>query len=1657
MFNKGVFLFFACLSFTSFSQCVKPITNESKISQWDDIRNIQVDGRINKNIKFVQTISGTGVRELNLDYYSIVIDKPNDIDAFWNKFRLSFNDLIFEDGKIETLYGSFQTYAKSDIEKWESDNPIGALMSFTMLGVGKIYREGGSVVLSCYSKNQWVFSTVTTDKDGFHPVSGNRAFGYIDNADGSITIYTKAADRLTEPEAWKELFGGELTMRPSTLFFGDQIWKTFLEGIEKKYKHLNPRNKNNGIIKTVPYGDETDNSIFRNLKDNIKFLIPSEYKPVENDFLAGIEDYPQAEMYYQENLTGTSIEQNIASAKQKGDTEKTGYYSGMLWAHEYKNGLRNNLNYYVDDLNFPHNLKDQYDLSAISNACFSNTIQQQLDFNSDSELLLNLFQSRSVLDKTSPALFQQKIIKNLLSANNLLEQLIDHSEDQIIENVQQEIERFKEVLIETGLNNLSQENDIPQGMTQAILSLNDLINKKISWEEFEQQMYDNIHQYIYWYARVTGYCICTPPKCSTFEAICTGYYYYNFIKDWDGSLKDVSGLLKALYPELETYGAIENYEYYQELQAYYDKIKLALELYEKSERIKSIIDAFERVSENLNEIQQLNLNNSLEIDIQARVSRYTDLLNQLPQDKKAILSFRASEPNQLSVLLDLHRLEKLSYDLVSDVSLIDLELSSILGAEEFMSGLIDAITVFAKILTTELTPIVNDFERSLRQIDIRTYNMLIALYSLSNDLDIEGKMIMDGINRAAMEYATVKLIESNTTQEIIPFSINSVEVITPLVLDDSIYSPNYSNLLSKMESLYKFQSYSNIRKRFNETKSSFFYFRQFPPYFYDKLNHKLRLNNHYSSFEGLSKNYRGWVMGDVHPQNFGTIMPLDNSGQLKLVMNDPDDGGEGSLFMDFTRFVVGTELLSKSIYQNNYDQLIQAYIDGLRLKDRPISKETSRLLESKDFYENRLIKSTKIREGNFRKDKYLVPVQFTEPLDSMDLVVAEKEIRIFFHKKAQIEDSYKYKRLKGGSGGNGRWEVLVSLDLKNINGHSLGKNYYWIEFKMLGLIPGNYPSSHTDYEKIEINGDLVQYAKNRYRSNILVGQGLNALPLYKFVETNDGPAMMRYRYEGNLFYPVNELKYYNQDALLDVLKDQSYLLGKIQNSGYSIWNSDDSSEVRFSEYISKIENLDKKAFTGLIDEIRFEMKSDFLEIDSRDRSLLQDIYKIVSLTNNERRELENLVINEYEDPHFNDQARLSFFIKERFNEDEEIFTNIKDLIVAIFKRESANNVESNLEIDDPNKIGIYEINFRPKDVTYIETTKGWKKKDFEYIILVNISNDTISFGNLQFNKGIKHDFPDDLVVPKGELLLLARNVEAVKYRYDFEDLQMSYEGNFDSGYLNRSDVLELHNYKQDRFGRVVEEKLIDLSYDWSDNAIARSVFNMEIRTTINEIASIPKWQIISRKTKYAMIDRLIPIALNYKAIGGDLNDFFILQNSSDLPLDTRNLSLIGEVDRNLQTILKPREILLLCQDTVKFKVQYNLSNKYKLRQYSGRLGNKKGTIRLTSIVGNDSLTLWKLKYRKNWFSGANGNGKMIVPNNVCDDLKLLEDKTGWKEETYNTNLSISNSICISLAKINLCGERYKGDQWEETSEDGTIRQYECINIDSILIPVQIQN
>ena len=257
-------------------------------------------------------------------------------------------------------------------------------------------------------------------------------------------------------------------------------------------------------------------------------------------------------------------------------------------------------------------------------------------------------------------------------------------------------------------------------------------------------------------------------------------------------------------------------------------------------------------------------------------------------------------------------------------------------------------------------------------------------------------------------------------------------------------------------------------------------------------------------------------MGDLHPKNFGTIAPLE--GDPKVHVNDPDDGGPGPYVADLLRYLVAVNIfaLGKPEQAIDYQVVIASYLKGLRAHSHDMSQYTVALLQKAKEEDPRDVRG-KFVKGKKKKKPQFKMKEFdgieTLSLTSEEMTQVGTELERLHGTNFRITHSLKYQRLKGGSGGLWRYEVLI----RNTNG-----SVSWIEFKELSHRQGSIRASWIEWEKIQPRESTLR--RIRYQVNVLLGQGEEFLGNYGFATIGEKEFLVRYRKrKGERFYDLKRV------------------------------------------------------------------------------------------------------------------------------------------------------------------------------------------------------------------------------------------------------------------------------------------------------------------------------------------------------------------------------------------------------------------------------------------------------------------------------------------------------------------------------------------------------
>jgi RHS repeat-associated protein len=186
----------------------------------------------------INDINNAYGQNVNIDIYTIKIDALPVIDGkkvtaeeLQEYIRKNFNSFLDQND------ASFDSYSDNDKDKWNSTDPLNAVMTFDVGGDSYINPTpwlGGNpddltVICTDKTTQSWTFTTIQSPANGQHPVSGNRKFGFYTDSKGGLTFYTKGADRLTGAmDAAVNSIGDDY------LFSGaDKLWKNYQANLQK--------------------------------------------------------------------------------------------------------------------------------------------------------------------------------------------------------------------------------------------------------------------------------------------------------------------------------------------------------------------------------------------------------------------------------------------------------------------------------------------------------------------------------------------------------------------------------------------------------------------------------------------------------------------------------------------------------------------------------------------------------------------------------------------------------------------------------------------------------------------------------------------------------------------------------------------------------------------------------------------------------------------------------------------------------------------------------------------------------------------------------------------------------------------------------------------------------------------------------------------------------------------------------------------------------------------------------------------------------------------------------------------------------------------------------------------------------------------------------
>lgn len=194
-------IFFSIVAFALLSApdvavgaCVTPLSpNATDADQWSDVSSAPIlegDGFT------LQSLDRDGFGQTHLDYDAVIVSADMSAERYFAMLRSRLASLLVAPTKDRRLFAV--SAVGSNRDSWFGNSPNGVLLRFTLLQFpNSMSFEHDDFVVSCADETSITIATVGTKEAGRNALSGIRGIGVVQNQDGTITVFTKAAMRLT--------------------------------------------------------------------------------------------------------------------------------------------------------------------------------------------------------------------------------------------------------------------------------------------------------------------------------------------------------------------------------------------------------------------------------------------------------------------------------------------------------------------------------------------------------------------------------------------------------------------------------------------------------------------------------------------------------------------------------------------------------------------------------------------------------------------------------------------------------------------------------------------------------------------------------------------------------------------------------------------------------------------------------------------------------------------------------------------------------------------------------------------------------------------------------------------------------------------------------------------------------------------------------------------------------------------------------------------------------------------------------------------------------------------------------------------------------------------------------------------------------------------
>jgi hypothetical protein len=193
----------------------------------------------------------------NVDYYNVEISTypdfnndniPDSNQEVYAKFRENFANLAsggkedFEfscnnplGSNVSDVSWEFIPYYPSDVTQWNSTNPVTTMFIIDASAGSWMFdliADDGAIMISNYTSNYWIGSTIQTPKSGTQPFSGNREWGWLINQSGNLELYARAVDVANVSKIISNTPGGSECKEDTYYNIGEATWSNLQEQIK---------------------------------------------------------------------------------------------------------------------------------------------------------------------------------------------------------------------------------------------------------------------------------------------------------------------------------------------------------------------------------------------------------------------------------------------------------------------------------------------------------------------------------------------------------------------------------------------------------------------------------------------------------------------------------------------------------------------------------------------------------------------------------------------------------------------------------------------------------------------------------------------------------------------------------------------------------------------------------------------------------------------------------------------------------------------------------------------------------------------------------------------------------------------------------------------------------------------------------------------------------------------------------------------------------------------------------------------------------------------------------------------------------------------------------------------------------------------------------